>query len=59
MTFGQTLMTIGICILLTVLTRFLPFIIFSDSKPTPDWVRCLGKVLPPAIFSLLLVYCLR
>ena len=40
-------------------TRFLPFIIFPSGKPTPKYIQYLGKVLPGAVFSLLVVYCLR
>jgi len=42
-----------------MLTRFLPFLLFSSKKPTPGFIRYLGKVLPGAIFSMLVVYCLR
>ena len=43
----------------TLLTRFLPFILFPAGKPTPKYVRYLGKWLPPAVFGLLVVYCLK
>ena len=42
-----------------MLTRFLPFLVFRASKPTPKYIVCLGKVLPGAIFAMLVVYCLR
>ncbi|EOS81615.1 hypothetical protein C817_00343 [Dorea sp. 5-2] len=35
MTFSQQLVTIGMVILGTVLTRFLPFLFFPAGKPTP------------------------
>ena len=59
MTAGQALMTIGICALGTMLTRFLPFILFPENKKTPEFVRYLGKVLPCAVIGLLVVYCLK
>ena len=59
MTFLQQLITIGMVILGTVLTRFLPFLIFPAGKPTPKYIRYLGRVLPSAVFGLLVVYCLR
>ena len=59
MTFLQRLVTIGMVILGTVLTRFLPFLIFPAGKPTPKYIRYLGRVLPSAVFGLLVVYCLR
>ena len=38
---------------------FLPFAVFSARRPTPKYIRYLGKVLPGAIFAMLVVYCLR
>ena len=43
----------------TILTRFLPFFVFSSRRPTPPFMTYLGKALPPAIFAMLCVYCLR
>ena len=43
----------------TQLTRFVPFLIFNEHRKTPAFVQYLGKVLPGAIFSMLVVYCLR
>ena len=51
MTLTQQMITIALCVLATMLTRFLPFLIFSSSKPTPKYVRYLGDYLPPAIFG--------
>ena len=59
MTVTQQVITIGLCVLGTMLTRFLPFLIFRASKPTPKDIVYLGKVLPGAIFAMLVVYCLR
>lgn len=42
-----------------MLTRFLPFLIFSSKKPTPKYIQYLGKALPAAIFGMLVVYCLK
>ena len=41
----------------TILTRFLPFLAFR--KHTPQYVAYLGRVLPPAIIGMLVVYCLK
>ncbi len=41
----------------TCLLRFLPFLIFW--KHTPPYIVYLGKVLPPAIIGMLVVYCLK
>lgn len=59
MTTAQHLITIGIIALATMFTRFLPFLIFPAGKEAPALVRKLGTVLPGAIFSMLVVYCLR
>lgn len=59
MTLTQQIITISLCVIGTVTTRFLPFIIFSSRKPTPQYIQYLGKALPPAIFGMLVVYCLK
>lgn len=59
MTVSQQLITIGMVILGTVLTRFLPFLLFPAGKPTPKYIQYLGTALPPAVFGLLVVYCLK
>lgn len=59
MTITQQLITIGMVVLGTMLTRFLPFIVFPADKPTPKFIRYFGDVLPAAVFGLLVVYCLR
>lgn len=43
----------------TMLTRFLPFIIFPEGKKAPRLLTYLGTVLPPAMIGLLVVYCLK
>ncbi len=42
---------------ITVMLRFLPFIAFGKRKP--ESVAYLGRVLPPAVMAVLVVYCLR
>lgn len=59
MTTTQHIITILIVVLCTMLTRFLPFLIFPAGKKTPKLITYLGKVLPPAVFGLLVVYCLK
>ena len=43
----------------TILTRFLPFILFPDGKQMPRYVEYLGHVLPYATMGILVVYCLK
>lgn len=59
MTLPQQVITVAMCVLGTVLTRYLPFAIFREGKPTPKYIRYLGQVLPGAIFAMLVVYCLK
>ena len=59
MTVTQQIITIAMVVLGTVLTRFLPFLIFPGGKETPKYIQYLGRVLPGAVFGLLVVYCLR
>lgn len=55
----QRIITIVMVILATMATRFLPFAVFSSDRPTPKYIQYLGKVLPSAIFGLLIIYCLK
>lgn len=59
MTFLQQIVTIGVVAIGTALTRFLPFFCFPAKRPAPEYIRYLGKVLPAAVFGLLVVYCFR
>ena len=43
----------------TVVTRFVPFILFSDRREPPKVIHYLSKVLPAAMMGLLVVYCLK
>ena len=59
MTLTQQMITVGMVVLGTMLTRFIPFIIFPAGKPTPKYIQYLGNVLPSAVFGLLIIYCLK
>ena len=48
MTLTQQIITIAAVVLATMVTRFLPFLVFPSGKPTPKYIRYLGKVLPAA-----------
>ena len=43
----------------TLLLRALPFLVFGNGRKTPAYILYLGKVLPPAIIGMLVIYCLR
>ena len=59
MTLTQEILTIALCALATMLTRFLPFLVFPPGKEIPRYVQYLGRVLPGAIFGMLVIYCLK
>ena len=59
MTLTQQIITVGMVVLGTMLTRFLPFIIFPPGRQLPKFVSYLGKALTPAAIGMLLVHCLR
>ena len=50
---------IVVATLVTMATRFLPFLIFGSGRKTPEIVTYLGKVLPCAIMGMLVVYCFK
>ena len=59
MTLTQQIITVAMVVLGTAVTRFLPFLLFPAGRPTPKYVQYLGKVLPAAVFGLLVVYSLK
>lgn len=59
MTNTQMIITVAVVVLATVLTRFLPYILFPQNRPIPKYISYLGKVLAPAVFGFLVVYCFR
>ncbi len=59
MTLTEQIIIIGVVVLGTMLTRFLPFLVFPGNKETPKYIQYLGKVLPSAVFGLLVIYCLK
>ena len=59
MTTTQQIITIAMAVLATVLTRFLPFVIFPAGKKMPKIIKYLGRVLPAAVFGFLVVFCLK
>ena len=55
----QTIAAIAVMSLVTFLTRALPFLLFDRSDHPPKLVLYLGRVLPPAVIAMLIVYCLK
>lgn len=54
---SKAFLLIAVMSAVTMLLRFLPFVLFSKSTPKP--VLYLGEVLPYSIMAMLVVYCLR
>lgn len=59
MTFTEQIITITAVVAGTMVTRFLPFILFPANKKTPPLVAFLGKILPTAVMGMLVVYSLK
>jgi branched-subunit amino acid transport protein AzlD len=55
----ESLLIILIAAIATATTRFLPFAIFSSNRGAPRILHYFGKALPPAVFGMLVVYCLK
>lgn len=55
----QTIVIIVMATLGTMITRFLPFILFKDIKSGNSYISYLGEVLPYSAIGLLVVYCLK
>ncbi|MBQ9326909.1 MAG: branched-chain amino acid transporter permease [Solobacterium sp.] len=58
-TLPQQVITILLCAIATMCTRFLPFLLFGGKKEVPPIILYLGKALPSAVFAMLVVYCLK
>jgi branched-subunit amino acid transport protein AzlD len=59
MSIAQQIIIIAMVVLGTMITRFLPFLVFPSGKPTPQYIQYLGKVLPAAVMGLLVIYCFK
>jgi len=56
---NYTLISILVIAIVTFIVRVAPFIFFGKNKATPKYVVYLGNYLPPAVISMLIIYCLR
>ena len=59
LTTGQALASIFVMAAVTFLTRVLPFVLFGRGDSAPKIVLYLGRVLPPAVIGMLVIYCLK
>ncbi len=53
------ILAIMLMALVTYLIRLGPFLLFGKGKNTPKWVTYVGRVLPPAVMGMLIVYSLK
>lgn len=56
MTITEHAIMVAAAVLGTMVTRFLPFVLFPANKPTPPLVNYLGRMLPAAVIALLVVF---
>lgn len=59
MNWEHSIAIIAVVALCTLLTRALPFVIFGGKREVPQVIRYLGRMLPPAIMAILVVYCMK
>ena len=50
---AEQIVLIALAALGVMLTRFLPFLLFSPNRPTPPLIRYLAKCLAPAVLAFL------
>lgn len=50
---------IAVVAAMTMLLRFMPFVIFGRNGKTPKYITYISSVLPYAIIGMLVVYCLK
>ncbi len=59
MTLTEQIITIAMGVIGVQFCRWLPFWVFPANRPIPEYIRYLGKVLPAAMFGMLVVYCYK
>lgn len=59
LTTTQAIASIAVMAIVTFLTRALPFLLFDRGDHPPKLVLYLGRVLPPAVIAMLIIYCLK
>lgn len=50
---------IAVAAIVTLFIRAIPFVAFGGKREVPATVTYLGKVLPPAIMVILVIYCVK
>ena len=55
----HSVILIAVIAAVTMMLRFLPFLIFNGRRKVPKYIIFLGEKLPYAIIGMLIIYCLR
>ncbi|SCJ11750.1 Predicted membrane protein [uncultured Roseburia sp.] len=55
----QSFVIIIVTAAVTFATRVIPFLLFPEGKAIPKVVQYLGKVLPPAVIGMLVIFCYK
>ena len=55
----QSIEIIAVAAIVTFIIRAIPFVAFGGKREVPVTVTYLGKVLPPAIMVILVIYCIK
>ena len=53
------ILAIAVMAFVTYIIRLGPFLLFGKGHTTPEWVVYMGKVLPPAVMGMLIIYSLK
>lgn len=56
---GRSLAIIFAVAVTVFFTRLIPFLFFPKGKGIPPLIQYLGRVLPPAVIGMLVIYCLK
>lgn len=56
---SEILLKVGVIALVTVVIRFLPFMIWSGKRKIPAFIEKFSHMLPYAVMGMLVVYCLK
>ncbi len=59
MSLSHSVLIVAVAAACTYLLRAAAFVLFSGKKQLPKSIDYLGRVLPPAIIAILVVYCLK
>lgn len=50
---------IAVAAVVTLFIRAIPFVVFGGKREVSETITYLGKVLPPAIMVILVIYCVK